>query len=95
MNNGKYLKERGLNLVESNNMEFVQTMRAYARKEIKRKGCVSIDEVRAYADKEKLKPDHCNAFGSIFRTKDFIPVGRKNSQVPSNHSRSVIIWGAA
>lgn len=93
--NGKQLKEQGLALVESHNTEFVAKMRRYAIGVIKRKGIVSIDEVRAYADKKKLEPKHCNCFGAIFKTKEFKAVGRKQSKIPSNHSRSVIIWGLA
>jgi hypothetical protein len=95
MNNGDYLRDRGCALVEANNHEFVEAMRFHAKEFIKQAGSVSVDELRAKALELRLKPTHQNAWGSIFRTKDFKAVGFKKSQVQSNHSRRVIIWGAA
>lgn len=95
MNQGDYLKNRGLDLVESNNVEFVAALRKEAIKLIKKHGQVSIDELRAFANMKRIKPKHCNCFGAIFRSKEFKSIGFKKSQLPSNHSRVVGIWGLA
>ena len=95
MNNGDYLRDRGCALVESNNTDFIEAMRFHAKKFIELAGQVSIDELRAKALELGLEPAHCNAWGSVFRTKDFKAVEFKKSQVASNHSRRVIIWKLA
>jgi len=90
--NGKQLKEQGQIRVEVNNQEFVDAMRFNARLIAKQNGSVSTDDLRAVADRLNLKPKHPNCWGSIFRGKEFQPLGFIQSKIPSNHARVIREW---
>ena len=90
---GERLKLFGLDLVEMNNEGFVKGMRNLAIEMIKHGGQMTVDDLRIIADKYDIKPNHSGAWGSIFRSKDFIHCGYRQSKRPSNHARPVNIWG--
>ena len=71
MTNGDYLRDRGCEIVEINNKQFVDAMRFNAKMIARQKGKVSCDELRELAGELNLKPVSPNAWGAIFRTKCF------------------------
>jgi len=89
---GDHLKQQGLNLVEENNANFVETMRSVARRLARHNGSVTTDDLRAEACRLNLKPESPNAWGSILRGKEWFPTGYIKSSWPTNHSRRITIW---
>jgi len=89
---GEQAKIYGMDLVEFNNQGFVFSMRKLARQMIKQCGKITCDDLRIIADKYGIEPDHPNAWGSIFKTKDFIECGFQKSKRISNHARRIIVW---
>ena len=90
--NGDYLKERGLELVESNNMEFLKAMRFNAYLIAREEGRVCADDLRPIADRLGIKPNHSSAWGAVFRGKTFKRIDYIKSVYPSNHSRPISVW---
>lgn len=74
------------------NEAFIQTMRNFARMIVNDQGKVSTDDLRLVADELKLRPAHHNAWGAIFRGKEWVCIGRKKSGYKSNNSREIKIW---
>ena len=91
---GEQSKIYGMNLIELHCGDFCETMRKVARGMIKEKGSITCDDLRRFANKHGIEPHHPNAWGAIFRTKDFIMLGYKKSQLLSNHARRIAIWGS-
>lgn len=55
-------------------------------------GFVSVDNLRAYADKLGWVPVHPNSWGCVFRGHHWRCIGRQQSALPSNHGRYISIW---
>ena len=89
---GERQKIYGMELVEFNNQGFVHSMRKMARKMIKQCGRITCDDLRVIANRYGIEPDHPNAWGAIFRTKDFVACGFEKSKLASNHARRIIVW---
>ena len=89
---GLRLKWQGIELVYENNRTFVDGMRLVAKAIVKARGRVSSDDLREVASKLKIAPDHCNAWGSITKGKIWKCIGRKKSELPSNHGREIRVW---
>ena len=87
---GLRLKESGLDSVEQNNLTWVERMRLWAKIHADIHGSVSADDVRRLAKDDE--PDHPNAYGSIFRPKEWRCVGRKVSETASCHGREIKVW---
>jgi hypothetical protein len=85
-------KQYGLDQVELHHLPFVTAMRKMAAAVAKREGQVTCDRLRFLAAGFGLKPDHPNAWGAIFRGKDWRCIGREPSQVVSNHAREIKVW---
>ena len=92
MESGKELKQLGLDLVEEHNKTFVELMREHAIALSRRHGRVTSDDLRAAAARSGIEPDHKNAWGAIFRGKNWKPLGFENSKIPSNHARVIRVW---
>jgi len=89
-------KEAGLDKVEKNSERFVDVMRAYARVVARRPPwSVTSDDLRAYAHRCGLEPNHPNAWGAVFRGAEWKQVGWTKSRLVSNHSRAIRIWRLA
>lgn len=91
---GYKLKLEGQDRVQGNNSEFVATMRRVAKDIATKRGSVSSDDLRIYADDNGIEPESPNAWGAIFRGKSFIEVGRTKSVLSSNHDREIRVWNA-
>lgn len=89
---GRALKEDGLDRVSSNNAEFIAVMRAEAIRLATQRGWVTSDDLRVYASQLNLEPTHQNAWGSILRGPCWKVVGRRKSAVPESHGREIKIW---
>lgn len=93
--NGQQLKLDGLERVESNNKQFVRDFRSLAVSLAQCNETVTSDDLRKIADKIDVQPKHPNAWGSIFRSKLFTPVGFTQSEIPSCHGRTIRVWALA
>ena len=98
-------KGRGQREVTIHNITFVQTMRKVAVQLAARSGFVednlvgfvNSDDLREYAEKHDIAPDHPNAWGAVFRSA---PKGYRFEKTPewrasriaSNHGREVPTW---
>lgn len=89
---GQARKERGLNLVEAKDFEFIETMRDEAELISGWNGRVTIDDLREYAATINITPSSPNSWGCIFRGKQWKCIGYTQSKLPSNHARRVAIW---
>lgn len=85
-------KTYGLNLVEVNNENFVQSMRQVARGMIKEYGYITTDDLRKFADKHNIIPNSSNAWGAILKGKEFVACGYEKSKLVSNHARKITKW---
>lgn len=89
---GEALKEEGLDSVETKNKKFVDIMRARATELCLEFGRVTSDDLRRYAMELGIRPEHPNAWGSVFRGKKWTVVGRMKSKLASNHAREIRVW---
>ena len=85
-------REKGKDAVTDNNKTFVSSMRNFARDHIEREGSVTTDDLRAYATKNGIAPNHPNAWGAVFRGVEFEEIGWKRSVLVSNHARKIRVW---
>ena len=90
-----FLKERGRELVETNNAEFVATMRSYAVAFAVTYGKVTSDDCREEAALRGIAPEHPNAWGAVFNTPLLKTVGFTTSRTPSCHARTIRVWAPA
>ncbi len=89
---GRSLKEEGLDSVSENNKAFLALMRAEARRLADQRGWVTSDDLRVYASQLNLEPTHQNAWGAVFKGTQWKVVGRRKSAVPQGHAREIKIW---
>lgn len=89
---GLRLKERGLDAVEHTNLKWVDMMRNQAKYLSLALGAVDADDIRDYAKKTGLQPEHPNAYGAVFRGKGWKAIGWVQSRHASNHGRSIRVW---
>jgi hypothetical protein len=88
---GTRLKNRGLDLLEESQEDFLTAARKVAMEIRNRRGKVTADEVRDCLDALGIEPGHPNAYGAIFRS-GFTLVGFTRSTRPSNHGRRIAVW---
>lgn len=86
-------RDEGIDRVTNNNQVFIETMRSYARRIIRLSGSVTSDQLRSIAFQTGLEPSSHNAWGAIFRNKEFKAIGYCHSRIPSNHGRLIRRWG--
>ena len=89
---GRQLKDDGINSVSANNKAFLALMRAEAIRVSTQRGWVTSDDLRVYASQLNIEPNHQNAWGSVFRGPYWKVVGRRKSAVPQAHAREIRIW---
>ena len=89
---GLFMREQGLDSVEYHNMNWVERMRERARKLSIQHGSVCADDLRLIANKTHDNPEHVNAWGAVFRGKDWMVIGRKRSETPTAHAREIKVW---
>ncbi len=89
---GAMLKQHGLDRVERSSASFVESMRTIAKGISLMRGEVCMDDLRVAAEQAGLKPEHCNAWGAIFRGPGWTMIGRRPSLVETNHHREIRVW---
>jgi hypothetical protein len=89
---GLHLKERGLRTVEITNADFLKHARKEALRRAKLGYNVSTDDLRVWALELNVRPKSRNAWGAVFRGKEWQLVGTKPSSFVSNHGRRILVW---
>ena len=89
---GEQRKRRGIKKVATNNRDWLVKIRAVAVRICKRCGSVSSDDLRRWADKNDCQPKHPNAWGAVFRGKQWVSVAFKKSETPSRHASLQRVW---
>lgn len=87
-------RDTGIARVTCANATFIETMRSVARMIARKQGTVTADDLREYVAEhpEIERPTSHNAYGAIFRCKDFRPVGYVVSRQPQGHGNRVMRW---
>ena len=91
-NRGEVLKDAGISLVASNNLQWLQVVRLWAKGFYEYQGFVTADDVRFMCELYNFWPQHRNAFGAIFRSREWRQIGIKRSMHAPNHAREIRIW---
>ena len=92
---GSRARDRGVARVETNSARWVQAIRRHAELIARTDGTVTADDLRTLDGNLRysgIAPSHPNAWGSIFRTKEWEACGYVNSRCPSNHARRITVW---
>lgn len=87
-----YAREDGVARVAIGRQAWLARMRAYARTVASLTGSVSSDDLREYAMRQGMEPDHPNAWGAVFRAPGWRYVGMTHSKLVSNHGRMIRRW---
>ena len=83
-------RDRGIAKVAANNGEFLVEARACALDILQRQPTIVMDDVRRTC---LLSPAHHNAWGAVFKTKDFIWTGRyRQSALVQGHGNMQREW---
>ena len=90
---GRELRDEGIRQVTVSNTEWIAKARAMAVRHCIKCGQVSADDLRN--DELGLPPGHYNAWGAIFKDKQFKQVGYKQSSIPHMHATVIRIWELA
>jgi hypothetical protein len=89
-------KDEGIKEVSGKNSFITGLLRIKAKEISRRVGEVCSDDLRAYADAEGLTVTTPEAWGAmvngIFREKGWQLIGRKQSEIVSNHGREIKVW---
>lgn len=87
-------RDTGIARVTCANATFIETMRSVARMIARKQGTVTADDLRDYvADHPEIeRPTSSNAYGAIFRCKDFEAVGYVISRQPQGHGNRTLRW---
>lgn len=89
---GKELRDDGIRRVSYANEDFIEVMREAARELMNQKTWITMDDVRVWAEEHGIEPTHPNAWGAIFRHRDFEPCGFRNSEQPQRHGAMIRVW---
>ena len=89
---GEKLKSRGLDALEANSEGWVGRMREYAKLFSAEQARVTCDDLRRHADRQRDQPHTPHAWGSVFRGKGWVCIGRAKSTYGSNHAREIRVW---
>ena len=85
-------RDTGIKQVSANNRDFLEKMRSAAKQICREKGWVCSDDLRAYADANRLYPSHYNVFGAILTTKEFVLGEYIVSRQPQGHANRIRRW---
>lgn len=88
----KRARDEGISQVVGNSKTFQKTMRDQARFICDRQGFVTMDDVRAWADKHDIQPHHCNAWGGVFREKGWKCFDSTLSRRLTSHAHRILKW---
>lgn len=89
---GKRLRDKGIAKVEAHNEAVLLCARIFARWKARTNGSVTVDDVRGFLELHNLEFTHPNAYGAIFRGKEWECLGWQESRIASNHARHIRVW---
>lgn len=89
---GEHLKRLGIERVGEKGKAWITAMRVEAMRINLLEGSVTTDELRLYAEQNRLLPHHDNCWGAIFRGPRWQVIGRRPSRWASCHAREIKIW---
>lgn len=83
-------RDEGIDQVSSHNLGFMDAARSVARMLCRVQGTVTSDDVRKHS---QVEPDHPNAWGAVFRSKEFEFTGEyRQSKLVSRHGAMQRVW---
>jgi hypothetical protein len=88
---GAALKQAGLDQAEGD-VEFLSTMRWWAKYYSETRGQVTTDDLRCLAERMGKPPRSHNSWGAIMRGKHWKVIGMEPSRLPSNHGRMIRVY---
>lgn len=86
-------RDMGIARVSVNNQAFLESARGIARMLCRQKGETNADEVRAECERMGISPNNPNAYGAVFRSREFIAVGDYISRQKQGHGNKCYRWG--
>lgn len=90
LNAGRALRDSQLALFETKHAEFLDACRTLAVEVCKRRGVVSINDIRS---RLTVPPGvHPSVLGSVFKTRNFSVVGFTEAAHPQAHARIVRVY---
>jgi len=89
---GLKARDAGIKQVSENGPAFLSWARTRAREIFLEKGQVSADDLRVAARAEGISPHHQNVWGAVFKSREWVAVGRKQSKFATNNARWIMIW---
>jgi hypothetical protein len=85
-------KKKGLDAIEAGSDGWVHRARAAARRIARERERVTADDVREWAYRAGDEPGSPNAYGAIFRGKEWVEVSFTQSKHETNNARRIIVW---
>ncbi len=83
-------RDEGIQQVAENNVRFLEVARETAKRLARIHGEITADDVRKVCP---LEPFHTNAWGGLFRTKDWVWTGRfRKSALVQGHGNLQRVW---
>lgn len=92
VSDGESLRDKGKNQVEENAGEWMLWIRQEAIKHWMEHGVVTSDDIRSIADRQRYQPHHDNAWGAVFRGREWKPIGFVRSKRRDAHARMIREW---
>lgn len=90
---GKRLRDEALDTQEEINPIWIDIARETARNISRARGHVNANEVRKVMEARGLFPKHPNAWGSLFRGKEWERTGeRVPSIIKTSHASEISVW---
>lgn len=89
---GAWRKKHGLDRVEEKAEDWITWIRRKAHMWAQIHGEVSADNLRHFADSYDRHPHHPNAWGAIFRGRQWEVVGYRKSTYRTNNARRICVW---
>ena len=83
------MRDQGIRQVAKNNSQFLQVARHVAKQFALRHGEVTSDDIRKRC---VLSPAHPNAWGAVFRGKEWVSTGYRTSHAVSRHGGMQRVW---
>jgi hypothetical protein len=85
-------RDAGIAAISARNQTFLETVRGAARMICRRHGTVTADDVRKWADENGIEPTGKNAWGAVFKSRDFVAVGFTTSRQVQGHGNLQRVW---
>ena len=77
------------------NHQFLAIMRKQATKIANTSSRVCADDLRSYCSRHEIQPESSNAWGSVFKSTEWRPIGYRSSLTPSRKGGVQRIWARA